>query len=227
MKNSLYSMATILFLLPVTSMAACPPVPLGVSMDLPCCATSMMSGGGRCLAPAIRYEMTLLSVGLEKSDGSELRFGTPRAFDVAGADAGRVLGDFLTGAELTPATYIALRPNLAPQMTMATAVRTADGRSCRGTITAIPRRPNGGEYNRCQAGEPNATVRACSSDNGLSLRDTLPSFAGTNNTAITLNISFDIHNAVICVFNAGQDDTNLIEAGILSFRVSSSLSGGP
>ncbi len=91
----------------------CSPASGGAGSLPPCCATTDMSGGGDCMAPAAQYQFTLYNVGFEKSDGTVVEFGAPRMFDAASVGAGADIGNFISGANLQPGAYVAVRPSLS------------------------------------------------------------------------------------------------------------------
>jgi len=201
----------------------CSPVPQQSSVLPPCCATTDMHAGGRCVAPATQYQLTIVAFGFEKSDGTEARFGAPRSFDAASVNAGSVIGDYLSGVELPAATYVALRPTLGEQISISTDSKTADGRRCSGSLTTPARQADGSDWPNCAAGQPDISTPLCRSEGLLKIRDDrIGSFSITNSSNMTLNFQFDVNNGVICTFPAGSGDNSGIEQGVLSVSITKS-----
>jgi hypothetical protein len=218
----LIAIGTVLFSTPSWA-GGCAPAPLA-SADLPpCCATTDMRNGGRCIAAAAQYELTLLSFGLEKSDGTEVRFGSPQSFDAAGVNSGTVIGNYLSGAEVPLANYVALRPILRNQITLRTDSKTADGRHCSGSLTTPIRRTGSEEFPLCAAGQPNSGLPLCRDGETLKIRDTrIGSFTISGSSGIALDVKFDVNNGVICNFAPGTSDSENIEPGVLSLLITKS-----
>lgn len=194
----------------------CPPAPAGVDLP-PCCATTEMSGGGRCTAPARQYQITLHSIGFERSDGSTLRFGSPRLFDAASVSSGTVVGTFLSRISLSPGNYQAVLPIVSQQVSLSVNSLTADGRRCSGNLTTNITSPNGTPYPVCGAGQPDASSGLCRSGSLLKLRDgSLGSMTIGAEQSVALDLRFDVNNAVICEFAAGSDANRSLSHGSMS-----------
>lgn len=194
----------------------CPPAPVGTNLP-PCCATTNMQAGGRCLAPATQYQFSLVSFGFEKSDGTEVRFGSPQLFDAAAVNAGAAIGDYLSGVELPPATYVAVRPALSEQVSIRVNSLTADGRRCSGSLAAPSRQPSGSAWPDCGVGQPDAATPMCRSGGLLKIRDDrLGSFTIGGSSAMTLTFQFDVNNGAVCVFAPGNGGNSGLELGVLS-----------
>jgi hypothetical protein len=205
---------------PAAYAGGCPPLTDNAGTLPPCCATSTMAAGGRCVAAASRYELTLLSFGLEKPDGTELRFGTPQLYDIAAVGAGSRLADYVTTAEIPPGTYTALRPLISTQITLEADSRTADGRRCSGSITLPLQQANGDGFPPCGLGQPNRAVPLCQEGETLKLRDDrLGSFTITEATGAAFDLAFALHNAVICDFAAGTTDARSLAPGAFSMTI--------
>jgi hypothetical protein len=218
-------LSLLISLCPFTAALAggCAPTPLGASDLPPCCATTDMHNGGRCTAPATQYQFTLAAFGFEKSDGTEVRFGSPQLFDAAAVSAGSAIGDYLSGIDLPAATYSALRPSLGEQITLRVNSLTADGRRCTGSLSAPARQPNGSNWPECGAGEPDSGTTMCKSGGLLKIRDSrIGTFTINNTSNMTLNFQFDVNNGVICNFPAGTGESSSIEQGVLSVTISKS-----
>lgn len=182
----------------------CPPAPAGGDLP-PCCAMTDMSGGGRCTAPARQYQITLHSIGFERSDGSALRFGSPRLFDAASVSAGTVVGTFLSRISLPPGNYQAVLPVVSQQVSLSVNSLTADGRRCTGSLTTSITSSDGTPYPACGAGQPDAGGGFCRSGGLLKLRDgSLGAMTIGAEQSLALDLRFDVNNAVICDFAAGS-----------------------
>ncbi len=207
---------------PLLASGGCPPAPVGVTLP-PCCATTDMQNGGRCLAPVTQYQFTLVSFGFEKSDGTEVRFGSPQLFDAAAVNAGAAIGDYLSGVELPPATYVAVRPALSEQVSIRVDSLTADGRRCSGNLATASHEPDGSAWPDCAAGQPDAATPMCRSGGLLKIRDDrLGSFTIGGSSAMTLNFQFDINNAAVCNFAPGNGGNSGLELGVLSVGLTKS-----
>lgn len=207
--------AAVLLSAPVFA-GGCPPAPAGANLP-PCCATSDMHAGGRCLAPVTQYQFTLMSFGFEKNDGTEVRFGSPQLFDAAAVNAGAAIGDYLSGVELPPATYVAVRPALSEQVSIRVNSLTADGRRCSGSLAAPAHQPDGNAWPECSIGQPDAGTPMCRSGGLLKIRDDrLGSFTIGGSSAVTLNFQFDVNNGAVCIFAPGGGGNSGLELGVLS-----------
>lgn len=201
----------------------CAPAPLANADLPPCCATADMRNGGRCIMAAAQYELTLMSFGLEKADGTEVRFGSPQSFDAASVSAGSVIGNYLSGAEVPAANYVALRPILRNQISLRADGQTADGRHCSGTLRTPMRVAGGGEFPACTAGQPNIGQPICRDGEMLKIRDNrLGAFTISGSNGIALDVKFDVNNGVICTFAPGNGDSTTIEPGVLSVLINKS-----
>ncbi len=201
---------------PVFASGGCQPAPSGANLP-PCCATTNMQNGGRCLAPTTQYQFTMVSFGFEKNDGTEVRFGSPQLFDAAAVNAGAAIGDYLSGVELPPATYVAVRPALSEQVSIRVNSLTADGRRCSGSLAAPSHQTDGSAWPECSAGQPDAATPLCRSGGLLKIRDErLGSFTIGGSSAMTLNFQFDVNNGAVCVFAPGSSGNSGLELGVLS-----------
>lgn len=208
--------AMLLFSTTALAGGGCPPVPAGANLP-PCCATTNMQTGGRCLAPATQYQFSLVSFGFEKSDGTEVRFGSPQLFDAAAVNAGAAIGDYLSGVELPPATYVAVRPALSEQVSIRVNSLTADGRRCSGGLSAPAHQADGSAWPDCGVGQPDAATPMCRSGGLLKIRDDrLGSLTIGGSSAMTLNFQFDVNNGAVCVFAPGNGGNSGLELGVLS-----------
>ena len=197
----------------------CPPAPPDGDLP-PCCATTDMSGGGRCAAPARQYQLTLHSIGFERSDGSVLRFGSPRLFDAAGVSAGNVVGTFLSRISLPPGSYKAVLPVLNQQVSLSVNSLTAEGRRCTGNLTTPIKSADGSPYPACGAGQPDASSSICHSGGLLKLRDSsLGIMTVSTEQSLALDLRIDVNNAVICEFAPGTDANLGLSHGSLSVKL--------
>lgn len=197
----------------------CPPAPTGGDLP-PCCATAEMSGGGRCTAPARQYQLTLHSIGFERSDGSALRFGSPRLFDAASVGAGTVVGTFLSRISLPPGTYQAVLPVLSQQVSLSVNSLTADGRRCTGSLTTSLTPPDGTPYPACGAGQPDASSSICRNGGLLKLRDaSLGAMTISPEQSLALDLRLDTNNAVICDFAPGTGANRSLSHGSMSLKL--------
>lgn len=178
----------------------------------PCCSTTNMVGGGLCYIPAdTTFQFTIVRFGFEKSDGSVVTLGSNTLFNAASADAGNVIGNFISNGSLPAGTYVAVRPTIHISTTVNnTAVTTPDGRTCTaGSTTADFSFPIG--LSVCAAGQPNSVVESCknASDNNLvEIRD---SSLGTINydgsSLLQIAFTFNTGNGVGCSFAPGAGGT--------------------
>lgn len=190
----------------------------------PCCATTNMAGGGTCYVPAdTKFQFTIKSFGFENSDGVTVPLGTETIFNAANADAGNVIGNFITGGALTTGTYVAVHPSVRLNNTVIdnAQVTTPDGLICRASETTGTF-PSGGAP-VCGAGEPSVAVPNClqaADNNIMEIRDNSLGTIDYNGTS-TLGIAFTFNtgNGVECTFaggaNPGDNETSK-SVGLLS-----------
>ena len=201
----------------------CSPVTGGGAALPPCCATTDMSAGGQCMAPARQYQITLTGFGFEKADGTDVRLGGPKAFDAASVSAGRAIGDYLSGVELPPATYVALRPRLGETVAVRVNSKTLDGRRCQGSMSGVTRQANGQNWPACAAGQPDAGTPVCRDNGQLRIRNSdSGAFTVGGPSTMTLTIQFDVNNGVICTFPPGTGGNSAIAPGVLALTVTKS-----
>lgn len=201
----------------------CSPAPSGGGGLPPCCATTDMSAGGECMASATQYRFTIYSFGFEKSDGTVVEYGNARSFDAASVNAGGDIGNYISGAPLTPGTYIAVRPTISRDFSVAARVTTRDGRTCSGSVTAPARQPGGLAWPNCAAGQPDAGTPVCLSGGQLRIRDDQIGTLNINgDSGVTINFKFDVNNGVICRFAPGSSPSSGVSLGVFSVRVTKS-----
>jgi hypothetical protein len=189
----------------------------------PCCATTNMAGGGTCYVPAdTKFQFTIKSFGFENSIGTVTPLGTETAFNAASADAGNVIGNFVSGGALTTGTYVAVHPSIRLNNTVVnnTAVTTPDGLTCRAGETTSTF-PSGGAP-VCGAGEPNGSVQNClqAADNNIMeiFDNSLGTIAYNGTSALNISFTFNTGNGVECTFAGGAipgDNETSKAAGIL------------
>ncbi len=198
----------------------CSPAPPGGGSLPPCCATSDMSAGGECMAPATQYQFTIFSFGFEKSDGTVVEFGQPQGFDAASVSSGNDIGNYISGVALTPGTYVAVRPTISSDITAAVQATTRDGRVCSGSITAPSVQPGGQVWPACAAGQPDGTTDTCLSGGQLRIRDDqIGSLSIGGSSSVTINFKFDVNNGAVCRFAPGNGAATGISRGMLSVRM--------
>lgn len=201
----------------------CTPTPSGAVGLPPCCATADMSAGGTCMAPATQYQFTIFSFGFEKSDGTVVEFGHAQNFDAASVSAGNDIGNYISGATLTPGTYVAVRPTISRDISVATQVTTRDGRSCNGSATAPSQQPNGQPWPNCAAGQPDGSVDQCLGGGQLRIRDGGGGALNiTGNGGVTINFKFDVNNGAVCIFAPGTAPASNVGLGVFSVRITKS-----
>lgn len=211
-------------LLPGGALAqGCTPTPSGAAGLPPCCATTDMSAGGTCMAPATQYQFTMFSFGFEKSDGTVVEFGHAQSFDAASVSAGNDIGNFISGATLTPGTYVALRPTISQDINVATQVTTRDGRSCSGATTAPSQQMNGQPWPNCAAGQPDSVTDQCINGGQLRMRDGQSGALNiTGSGGVTITIKFDVNNGALCTFAPGTAPASGVGLGVFSVRITKS-----
>lgn len=201
----------------------CTPTPSGATGLPPCCATTDMSGGGSCMAPATTYQFTIFSFGFEKSDGTVVEFGHAQSFDAASVSAGGDIGNYIAGATLSSGTYVAMRPVISRDINVATQVTTRDGRTCSGSITAPSQQPSGQNWPDCAAGQPDATLAQCLSGGQLRIRDNqVGALNITGAGGVTINFKFDVNNGAVCNFLPGSGAASNVGLGVLSVKITKS-----
>ena len=201
----------------------CTPAPAGSGNLPPCCSSADMHEGGTCVAPATQYQFTIYTFGFEKSDGTVVQFGHAQNFDAASVSAGGELGNFISGATLAPGAYVAVRPTISRDITVATRATTADGRACAGATTAPSTQLNGMAWPNCAAGQPDAAVPQCLSGGQLRIRESqLGTMNITASSGATINFTFEVNNGAICNFNPGTGPATSVGLGVFAIRLTKS-----
>lgn len=214
----------LLMAMPMTAHAqGCSPTPSGATGLPPCCATVDMSAGGTCMAPATQYQFTIFSFGFEKSEGTVVEFGHAQSFDAASVGVGGDIGNYISGATLTPGTYVAVRPTISRDISVSAQVTTRDGRNCSGTVTAPSQQPDGQPWPNCAAGQPDGSLAQCLSGGQLRIRDgQIGALNITGSGGVTINFKFDVNNGAVCSFAPGSGPASSIGLGVLSVRMTKS-----
>lgn len=190
----------------------------------PCCSAQNMSAGGVCYVPADQtFQFTIVSFGFERADGSVVNLGSNTVFNAASADAGNVMGSFVSGASLPAGTYVAVRPSIHLATTMNnSAVTTTDGRTCSAGISTGMFQSGGAPV--CGAGEPNANVTGClnaSDNNIMEVRDaSLGNIVYDGTSPLTVDFTFNTGNGVACTFAPGVGSETSKAVGPLSVSMS-------
>jgi hypothetical protein len=183
--------------LPIAALAAAYLLPAWPAMAFPpdCVPNGPMAIGDVCQAPATKYLFNIVRFGFEKADGTILYFGNSLAFDAASVTAGQTVAGYLSGIQLPPGTYVAVRPIISISQTVA-----ADPLAINGGATICSEPLPGTTQNRVDNGAhvcAGANDFQCTENGTFRVRDTsLGSFTVDANTNLSIRIDFDVSHGM-------------------------------